>query len=68
MFLAAISSSLCFWRSMNKFIPPLIALVPQDSNVTLLCASLLTACVLSMPLFVLVTCFMLHTSFSDWLI
>ena len=53
---------------MYRFIPPLIALVPQDSNVTLLRASLLTVCVLFMPLFVLVSCFMLYTSFSDWLI
>ena len=35
---------------------------------TLLRASLLTVCVLSMPLFILVSCFMLYTSFSDWLL
>ena len=59
MFLTAIWSSLhvCFWRSMYRFISPLITLVQQDSNVTLLRASLLTVCVLSMPLFVLVSCY-----------
>ena len=31
-------------------------------------ASLLTVCVLSMPLFLLVSCFMLYTSLSDWLL
>ena len=44
MFLAAIWSSLCFWRSMYRFIPPLIALVPQDSNVTLLRAYMSVDC------------------------
>ena len=35
-FSSTIWSSLCFWSSMYRFIPPLIVLVPQDSNVTLL--------------------------------
>ena len=63
-FLGTIWSSLCFWRSMYRFIPSLIALVPQDSNATLLRASLLTVCVLFMPLFV----FMFHAIyFVLWL-
>ena len=62
------------WRMMFKIgltsasLPDFFALVPQDSNITLLRASLLTVCVLFMPLFVLVSCFMLYTSFSDWLL
>ena len=35
LFLAAIGSSLCFWSSMYQFIPPLIVLVPQHSNISL---------------------------------
>jgi len=31
--LAAIWSSLCFWSSMYRFIPPLVVLTPHDSNV-----------------------------------
>ena len=65
MFLAAIWSSLCFWRSMYRFIPPLIALVPQDSNVALYTQVCWLFCVLYMPLFGLVSCFMLH--FVLWL-
>ena len=48
MFLAVI------WCSMYRFdwfIPPLIALVPQEKNVTLLRASLMTVFMLFMPLF-----------------
>ena len=33
MFLAAIWSSLCFWSSIYRFIPPLVVPTPQDSNV-----------------------------------
>ena len=59
------------WRNFyvsSHYLIELIAPVPQDSDVTLLRASLLTVCVLFMPLFVLVSCFMLYISFSDWLI
>ena len=50
MFLAAIWSSLCFWSSMYRFIPPLIVLVrlvPQDlySSVCWLCCVLCCCCV-----------------------
>ena len=60
MFLAAIWSSLCFWRSMYRFIPPLIALVPQDSNI-----ALHTQVCWLFAWFGLVSCFMLH--FVLWL-
>ena len=38
MFHAAIWSSLHFWGLRYRFSPPLIALVPQDSNVALFCS------------------------------
>ena len=44
-------SSLCFWSSMFRFIPPLIVLVPHDSNVTIYAQVCCLHCVLYMPLF-----------------
>ena len=54
MFLAVIWSSLCSWSSIFRFIPLLIALVPQDSNIALYEQVCWLCCVLYMPLFGLV--------------
>ena len=51
LFLADIWWSLCFWSSMYRFFPPLIVLVPQDSNIALHAQVCWLCCVLHMPLF-----------------
>ena len=52
--ISAIWSSLCSWNSMYRFIPLLIFLVPQDSNLTHYAQVCWLCCVLYMPLFGLV--------------
>ena len=54
MFLSAIWSSLCFSCSMYRFIPPLVILVPRDSNVAVYTQVFLLFCALYMPLFGLI--------------
>ena len=54
MFLAAIWSSLFSWSSMYGFIPSLMFLVPQDSNLTHYTQVCWLCCMLYMPLFGLV--------------